>query len=100
MRRRLQTVYATSSGGTGMAATLCDIIRCPRCHASLDTREDKIVCTDAGCLYASVGFECAGDQPILIDFECSIFDRPASGDPMLSVMGRDDMRQSLHSRVL
>lgn len=91
---------ATSLEVAGVAAALSDIVRCPRCHARLGTRENKIVCTDAGCLYASEGFDSAGDQPVLIDFERSIFDRPGPGDPMLSVMRRDDMRRSLRSRVL
>jgi SAM-dependent methyltransferase len=62
--------------------------------------DNRLVCTDRACRYASEGFECAGDQPVLIDFEHSIFDRPRPGDPMLSVLRRDDMRRSLRNRVL
>jgi SAM-dependent methyltransferase len=76
---------------------LAEIIRCPRCHARLQAGGSKFFCTDASCMYASEGFDCAGDQ---IDFERSIFDRPGPGDPMLSVLRRDDMRRSLRSRVL
>jgi SAM-dependent methyltransferase len=83
-----------------MVTALSDMIRCPRCRARLEIAKDKIVCTEADCLYASAGFERAGDQPVLIDFERSIFDRPGLGDPMLSVMPRDDMRTSLRSRIL
>jgi SAM-dependent methyltransferase len=83
-----------------VVAPLSDIIRCPRCHARLENRANKIVCTDADCLYASEGFVSAGDQPVLIDFEHSIFDRPGPNDPMLSVLRRDDLRRSLRSRVL
>src|SRR3954451_12787413 len=76
------------------------MIRCPRCRASLSVSGDKLVCADSNCLYATEGFYRAGDQPVLIDFENSIFDRPRPGDPMLSVLRRDDMRRSLRSRVL
>jgi SAM-dependent methyltransferase len=83
-----------------VVAALSEMIRCPRCHSSLDSRDSKIVCTDTGCRYATEGFVSAGDQPVLIDFDRSIFDRPSPGDPMLSVMRRDDLRRSLRSRVL
>jgi SAM-dependent methyltransferase len=76
------------------------MIRCPRCRARLEIAKDKIVCTEANCLYASAGFERAGDQPVLIDFERSIFDRPGPGDSMLAVVPSDDMRTSLRSRIL
>jgi hypothetical protein len=76
------------------------MICCPRCHASLKASEDKLVCSNTICPYATEGFYRAGDQPILIDFERSIFDCPRPGDPMLSVLRRDDMRRSLRSRVL
>jgi SAM-dependent methyltransferase len=83
-----------------VVVALSDIIRCPRCRARLDALDNRLVCTDRACRYASDGFECAGDQPVLIDFEHSIFDRPRPGDPMLSVLRRDDMRRSLRNRVL
>ena len=83
-----------------MVAALSEMIRCPRCRASLSVSGDKLVCADSNCLYATEGFYRAGDQPVLIDFENSIFDRPRPGDPMLSVLRRDDMRRSLRSRVL
>ena len=83
-----------------MVAALSDMIRCPRCRARLEIAKDKIVCTEANCLYASAGFERAGDQPVLIDFERSIFDRPGPGDSMLAVVPSDDMRTSLRSRIL
>jgi SAM-dependent methyltransferase len=83
-----------------VVAALSDMIRCPRCRSRLESGQNKIVCTDTACIYATEGFERAGDQPVLIDFERSIFDRPSPGDPMLSVMHRDDMRRSLRSRVM
>jgi SAM-dependent methyltransferase len=83
-----------------VVVALSDIIRCPRCRARLDALDNRLVCTGRACRYASDGFECAGDQPVLIDFEHSIFDRPRPGDPMLSVLRRDDMRRSLRNRVL
>jgi SAM-dependent methyltransferase len=83
-----------------VAVKLSDIIRCPRCHARLEALENRLVCAQKDCRYASEGFDRAGDQPILIDFDRSIFDRPGPGDAMLSVLRRDDMRRSLRSRVL
>ena len=83
-----------------MIVALSDIIRCPRCRARLQALDSRLVCTDQTCRYATEGFEYAGDQPVLIDFEHSIFERPRPGDPMLSVLRRDDMRRSLRNRVL
>ena len=83
-----------------MVVALFNIIRCPRCRAHLSSQKDRIVCTNADCRYSTEGFESAGDQPVLIDFERSIFERPKPGDPILSVIRRDDMRRSLRSRVL
>ncbi len=81
-------------------AALSEMIRCPRCRAHLDAQGNRLVCTNTDCPYSSEGFERAGDQPVLIDFERSIFERPRPGDPMLSVLRRDDMRRSLRNRVL
>ena len=58
------------------------------------------VCTNAACRYATEGFERAGDQLVLIDFERSIFNRRSPGDATTSVLPRDDLRQSLRSRVM
>lgn len=79
--------------------TLSELIRCPRCRARLKSDVGKIVCTNTDCLYASLGFERAGDQPVLIDFESSIFSRPNPGDPMLSVVPRVDRRRTLRNRI-
>ena len=45
-------------------------LRCPRCRSPLS----GLQCTNADCTYAS-GFPAVRGQPVLIDFEDSIFDR-------------------------
>ena len=79
-----------------MAVKLSDIVRCPRCRGLLEKLEDRPLCTNPGCRYFAEGFERAGGQPVLIDFERSIFDRPRS-DAMPSILPRD---RSLRDRVL
>jgi SAM-dependent methyltransferase len=51
------------------------------------------------CPYATLGFPVAGSQPVLVDFENSIFERSAYADNRGSVLDRDDTSQSLRSRV-
>jgi SAM-dependent methyltransferase len=71
-----------------MAVALSNIVRCPRCRAPLQGLDKRPLCTNPDCRYAALGFPMAGDQPVLIDFEHSIFDRP-EGDAMPSVIPRD-----------
>jgi SAM-dependent methyltransferase len=83
-----------------MAIELSDVIRCPRCRSRLNKLDHRLYCYKTSCRYAADGFEQAGNQPVLIDFEQSIFDQPRSGDPILSVLPRDEMRTSLRNRVM
>jgi SAM-dependent methyltransferase len=69
-----------------LKAMLC----CPRCQSPLEFDRDPIVCRNARCLYAREGFPRAAGQPVLIDFERSIFDRGNYSDGRGSVMRRDD----------
>ena len=79
----------------GLQAYLC----CPRCRSSLDLRGDRIVCSRTECLYSRDGFPRAGGQPVLIDFERSIFDRNNYSDNRGSVMRRDDTGRGLAVRL-
>ncbi len=67
---------------------LQSILRCPACHG--DVVEAR--CTRASYDYAS-GFPIAAGQPVLIDFQHSIFDRSSYAHDTGSVLKRDDGRR-------
>jgi SAM-dependent methyltransferase len=76
-----------------------DITCCPACHFPLQYEaKTKVLCSNRECSYASKGFPFANDQPVLIDFENSIFDFSSYEDGRGSVLPRDDIRTSLKSR--
>ena len=72
-------------------ALLC----CPRCRSALDLGPTPIRCTSAACPYARIGFPRASGQPVLIDFERSIFDRATYADDRGSIIKRDDTGRGL-----
>ena len=73
---------------------------CPRCHSRVERRDGGIFCTDAGCALSREGFPETGGQPVLVDFENSIFSRE---DVSSTAGGLDDRRvsspRSLPNRV-
>jgi SAM-dependent methyltransferase len=71
----------------------------PRCRSRLNLDRDPIVCTNAQCLYAREGFPHVAGQPVLVDFERSIFDRGNYSDGRGSVMQRDDTGNGLAVRL-
>jgi SAM-dependent methyltransferase len=65
------------------ALDLDDIVQCPRCASPLEallTTSPR--CTNSQCVYATEGFRTTAGQPILIDFEESIFRRPSQEDSL------------------
>ncbi len=80
---------------TDIAAALC----CPRCHSDLVAGSDRWTCANDACLYANLGFPVAAAQPVLVDFEHSIFDRASYTDGRGSVLPRDDTGQGLRTRM-
>ena len=66
------------------------LLCCPRCRSTLNFSAQKIRCTNTDCAYAGAGFPRIDDQPVLIDFERSIFERDAYHRGNGSIMARDD----------
>ena len=54
---------------------LDDMLCCPRCHAALSFGTGKPRCTNPDCAYQRDGFPMSGGQPVLVDFEQSLFSR-------------------------
>jgi ubiquinone/menaquinone biosynthesis C-methylase UbiE len=76
-----------------------NITCCPACRFSLRYEgKTKVLCSNRECLYASEGFPFVNGQPVLIDFENSIFDRASYSDGCGSVLRRDFVRTNLRSR--
>jgi SAM-dependent methyltransferase len=80
------------------------ILRCPRCQADLveraplDEGDRGLLCSNAQCLFHRQEFPKIRGQPVLIDFEASIFSR----DELIASSGRsfvprDDSGKSLRS---
>ncbi|CAN5277411.1 hypothetical protein BH09PSE2_BH09PSE2_00340 [soil metagenome] len=70
------------------------ILRCPACHGDVADAH----CTRPTCTYAA-GFPIAAGQPVLVDFDNSIFDRAAYQRDTGSVLKRDDSRRGLKARL-
>lgn len=77
---------------------------CPRCRSELRISamagRDLLVCTDPSCVYARDGFPVVRGQPVLIDFDASIFDRASflrsAGE---SIIPRDETKRSFRQRA-
>jgi SAM-dependent methyltransferase len=54
-------------------ADIADIAVCPKCRCAID--QSSLACTNPSCRYSSERFPSVGGQPVLIDFESSIFGR-------------------------
>jgi SAM-dependent methyltransferase len=96
----------TASGApdtTGSAEAACAdlhaILCCPRCHGPVAPMPTlaRWVCCDQRCHYAEVGFPVTHGQPVLVDFETSIFARTSYEGGSGSVLPRDDSGRGLRT---
>src|SRR5262249_13803699 len=78
---------------------LGELVCCPRCRAPLDLACITPRCTNVGCVYSIEGFPRVSGQPVLIDFDQSIFSRSVYDNARVSAKLRDDDRSSLTTRV-
>src|SRR6266404_8373737 len=81
-----------------------DIVCCPRCRSAMNLISAKPACTNTDCLYSREGFPKVRDQPVLIDFQRSLFARAAyelshGADGSGSVIARRDSR-AFTARIL
>lgn len=54
-----------------------DLLVCPCCHGPLDFSGELVLCRNSDCRYSTLGFPWAGTQPVLVDFDNSVFERSA-----------------------
>jgi SAM-dependent methyltransferase len=73
---------------------LSPLLRCPRCHG--DVADNR--CLNAACSY-SAGFMLALGQPVMIDFDRSVFEASVFSDGRGSVLKRDNERRTLRARL-
>jgi SAM-dependent methyltransferase len=90
---------ALSSPHTADVRELATITCCPRCHAALQPGADLWHCTAPDCDYAQVGFPVVQGQPVLVDFDRSIFLRTNYERGSGSVLARDDSGRGLRTRL-
>jgi len=74
-------------------------LQCPRCSSSLRDLHTQPSCANAVCEYSAVGFPLVDDQPVLIDFSKSIFERGMYSHDNGSVLRRDVTHRSVGSRL-
>jgi SAM-dependent methyltransferase len=84
---------------SGRPLELKSMLCCPRCRSALELDHDPVVCRNARCLYARDGFPHTAGQPVLVDFERSIFDRGSYDSSRGSVMRRDDTGKGMALRL-
>jgi SAM-dependent methyltransferase len=75
------------------------LVCCPRCRSELHLDETPIRCAGTDCVFSKQGFPRAAGQPVLIDFERSIFERSAYDDDRGAVFKRDDTGRGLGVRI-
>jgi SAM-dependent methyltransferase len=78
---------------------LANAIRCPRCGAPLNMTCKAALCVNNNCYYSTAGFPICHGQPVIIDFDDSIFDRAAYRDTNGTVLPRDTSGRALGSRL-
>ena len=79
---------------------LATITCCPRCRAKLEPGGDLWRCARADCVYARTGFPVVSGQPVLVDFDRSIFRRANYEHGSGSVRRRpDESGRFLRTRV-
>jgi SAM-dependent methyltransferase len=74
------------------------VVCCPRCRSTLLGSNLGPHCSDRNCRYAIDGFPVVNHQPILIDFENSIFQRENFESGHGSVLPRDDTGRNWQTR--
>lgn len=74
-------------------------MRCPRCGSPISDILAKPSCVNYRCDYSTEGFPVVDGQPVLIDFEESVFDRAMYQRDNGSVLTRDTTGRSLGSRL-
>jgi len=88
----------SDSQASHTGASLQDILRCPRCASPISGTMQSPQCSNRDCTYAD-GFLIASGQPVLIDFEKSVFGREMFENGREPSVRRDDVRVSFRSRI-
>lgn len=77
------------------AAEIASVLRCPLCRAPLRFEASQVFCSDNKCRHSIAGFPVCNGQPVLIDFNTSIFDRTNYEKDAGSVLERDTDNSNL-----
>jgi SAM-dependent methyltransferase len=78
---------------------LIQFARCPRCLGAIAPRGERFACQNPACQLSERGFMSVSGQPVLVDFEASIFTERAFQDGRGSVRPRDDTGKALKTRL-
>ncbi len=80
------------------ASTLLPLLHCPRCDNAISHADGLWACSNQACAYRQ-GFPDVSGQPVLIDFDQSIFDPASYAHRGGSVLPRDDAGTNFNTRV-
>ena len=75
MNNAITAIRDTALSPAANSEQLATITCCPRCRAKLEPGGDLWRCARADCVYARTGFPVVSGQPVLVDFDRSIFRR-------------------------
>lgn len=76
-----------------------DLVCCPRCREGVVLLEAGPRCSNPDCIYYSEGFPIVGGQPVLIDFDRSLFPRSNYTNGSGSVVARDETGKNIVTRL-
>jgi uncharacterized protein YbaR (Trm112 family) len=74
---------------------LIDLLACPRCRSDLNVFDHKTYCANLCCDFSCDGFPLASGQPVIVDFDHSVFRREDyhdSNDPFRAVQFSGSLR--------
>lgn len=81
------------------SSSVAQWVRCPKCGTELTLLGKLTFCVNNNCSFSSDGFPMVHGQPVIIDFDDSIFDRKAYEQTDGAVIARDTSRRSPGSRL-
>jgi hypothetical protein len=76
-------------------AEITSVLRCPLCRAHLRFEASEVFCSNSACQHSTAGFPVCNGQPVLIDFDSSIFDQTNFEKDAGSVLERDTNNSNL-----
>ena len=82
-----------------ISQSLAAILACPRCRGAIEVQSQRCHCRNPRCALSAEPFPVAVEQPVLVDFENSLFARDYYEGYREPVMDRDENRHGARGRL-